>query len=191
MARIVPELTEEQLSQHQPAVEAQVYRAFRDRTPNDWFIFFSLRLVKQPPRQAPEHGELDFVIFCPSLGVLVVEVKGGLIEINDAAKTWTSLDAKGRPHVISDPQQQALSGLQQLTKTMRQELGLTRDDPRYLLTGTALLFPDVKDVRPLAGISRPIATLGGADVLSSSFALSSKAQAAVCKEPGRSRSGFC
>ncbi len=27
--------------------------------------------------------------------------------------------------------------------------------------------------------------------LSSSFALSSKAQAAVCKEPGRSRSGFC
>ncbi|MHA7633350.1 nuclease-related domain-containing DEAD/DEAH box helicase [Corallococcus sp. M7] len=165
MARIVPEMTEEELVQHKPAVEAQVYRAFRDRAPADWFVFFSLRIVKQVPRQTPELGELDFVIFCPRFGLLVVEVKGGIIEIDDAAKTWTSIDAKGGRHVISDPLHQAASGLKQLTTTFKREIGWSSDEPHYLLAGTALLFPDVSDVTPLAGLSRPLSILGGAGVL--------------------------
>lgn len=162
-----PELTEDLLRAHRPQCEAQVYRAFRDHTPDEWFIFFSFRLVKQIPQHPREHGELDFVVFCPEFGVLVVEVKGGIVQIDNVARRWTSqsLDARGKTHVIGDPLQQAVGGAKSLTSVIRRERGWTEADPHYLLVGTALLFPDVADVTPLASLDRPLPTLGGSSVL--------------------------
>jgi hypothetical protein len=166
MARMVPDLSEAQLAEHEPTVEASVYRAIRDGAPPDWLVFFNLRLVKQSPGRRREHGEVDFLVFAPEYGILVVEVKGGVVEVDDANRTWQWIDRRGRRHALADPSKQALSALQGITAVFRREMGWTADDPRYLLTGTALLFPDIVDVAPLSGPSRPRELLGGTEALS-------------------------
>lgn len=162
---MVPDLSDAQLGAHQPAVESAVYRIIRDGTPADWLVFFNLRLVKQSPGRPREHGEVDFLVFAPEYGVLVVELKGGVVEVDDGTRTWHTIDRRGRRHVLSDPLKQALSAMQGITAAFRREMGWTVDDPRYLLTATALLFPDVADVSPLTGPSRPREILGGTDAL--------------------------
>jgi DNA polymerase III delta prime subunit len=146
-------------------VEADVYRALRDGAPSDWLVFFALQLVKQTPGRLREPCEVDFVVFAPEYGILAVEVKGGVVEVDDAQRTWHSIDRRGRIHTIADPSKQTRSALKGITNAFRREMGWTAHDPRYLLTGTALLFPDTVDVIPLSGPDRPRETLGGTEAL--------------------------
>lgn len=165
MARMIPERTEEELRAHRPTQEADVYRLLRDTTPADWFIVFNQRLVVRPGDTSPFATECDFVVFMPERGMLIVEVKGGHIDINSTTRKWTSTNTIGKPkpHPISDPVPSMLASVQELTRQFRHRRGWTSDYPHLLLTGHALLFPDMDtpDVARLQHLDRPIAILGG------------------------------
>lgn len=162
MARVIPELDEAALLAHRPKCEADAYQALRDHTPADWFVIFDEHVVARPDDQAAYVTEVDLVVFAMGLGLLIIEMKGGLVSIDDATRTWTSVNAKGRPHRNSDPTKPLLASLQSIIREFRKARGWTRDDPKHLLTGHAYLFPDMPDVAQLAAapLKRPLEILG-------------------------------
>jgi len=64
-----------------------------------------LQGVKWFAREHGTVGEIDFLIAHPCQGVLVLEVKGGAIQVENGQ--WYSTDRNGRTHAIQDPCTQA------------------------------------------------------------------------------------
>ncbi len=66
-----------------PRSEMKVFAALRDGLPEDFVVFHGQRInTTRSDRyhQRPEEQEIDFIIFHPYRGYLVLEVKGGGIE---------------------------------------------------------------------------------------------------------------
>ncbi len=78
-----------------PQSEQRVLGAFLDGLAADWLVLPSLRI-----RDRGADREMDVVLIGPSRGVLIVEVKGGLVAGSDTG--WTSYDQR-----IKDPVRQA------------------------------------------------------------------------------------
>ena len=77
-----------------------VYDAFK-KLPNDYFVFYSLNWGKEYNGKY-QKGEADFLVFDPSRGFLVVEVKGGGIKC-DKRWDWYSIDSSGHEHRLRYP----------------------------------------------------------------------------------------
>jgi len=93
-------------------------------------------------------GEADFVVLAPDLGILVLEVKGGGIEVIDG--TWFSTGSDGTRHPIKNPFDQATDSKYALLNFFEAV------DPtltRYPIVH-AVVFPDI-EVTQLLGINAP------------------------------------
>lgn len=67
----------------------------------DWVVIYSARWLSKPnPYQQPRTGEADFLLAHPQHGLVVAEVKGGLITFENGQ--WCSTDRHGNRHAI-DP----------------------------------------------------------------------------------------
>lgn len=83
--------------------------------------------------------EADFIVAHPVRGVLVLEVKGGLVSVDPKLSQWSSEDINGISHLIKDP-------FRQVKRTMYALLDLLRDtasirDFNYGVM-RAVVFPD-------------------------------------------------
>lgn len=86
-----------------PDSELRVLDAFR-LLDDDWWVFHSVRW--QALRRGRQgDGEADFVVMHADYGVVVLEVKGGGIDV--VAGRWTSTDRHGAVHKIKNPFEQA------------------------------------------------------------------------------------
>ena len=120
---------------HPPASEAKVYAALRQGLPPGWYAWHALRL-RTPDG---DFGEADFVIADPARpGVLVLEVKGGVMELFNG--TWRQ---NGRP-LRQAPLAQALGFRKKLIACLQEAL------ERYPFVGAAVCFPDTSFDRPPA-----------------------------------------
>ena len=72
--------------------------------PDDWIIIHHVTWQSQRGRRQGD-GEADFVLLHPKRGLLVLEVKGGGIEIRDGR--WFTKDRRGDCHGIKNPYEQA------------------------------------------------------------------------------------
>lgn len=95
-------------------------------------------------------GEADFVLVHPNKGLLVLEVKGGGVTLNNGR--WRSVDRHGDTHEIKNPYEQATDSKHALLDWLR-EIGVV-DQVRV---GHAVAFPHLNKVPALgpAG-TRPI-----------------------------------
>lgn len=85
--------------------EVNVFNAFKEQLPNDYTVLHSLRWVGSTRRRS--QGEADFVVFHPQKGILVIEVKGGIILL-DNNRRWHQTNRKtGIEREIFDPEKQA------------------------------------------------------------------------------------
>jgi hypothetical protein len=107
--------------------EVAVWDALRCRLPTGWRAWHSLRLRVGNDWE----GEGDFVIAAPDRGLLVLEVKGGAMELRGGR--WFQ---NGR-ELARAPRQQALDFVKKLVAALRAR-GV--DTPPY---GVACAFPDV------------------------------------------------
>lgn len=83
--------------------EKQIYNALRNLLPQTYIVLHSLRWVGGD-HQA--QGEADFVIFHPQKGILVLEVKAGIIEC--VFREWYQTNRNtGEKKLIRDPEEQA------------------------------------------------------------------------------------
>lgn len=110
--------------------------------PDGWIVFHSVSWQsKRSGRQGD--GEADFLVVHPRKGMLVIEVKGGGIEIDRGR--WTTTDRRGDKHDIKNPFDQATASKHALLGWLRGH-GLTD----RLRVGHAVVFPDMRSL-PIVG----------------------------------------
>ncbi len=63
--------------------EKLLFEQFREQLSDEFRVFHHVQLLRRRSRKYDKHGEIDFVIVHPALGVLVLEVKGGQISVDD------------------------------------------------------------------------------------------------------------
>lgn len=160
MARMLPELNNDQLRAFRSWAEARFYEACRDQLPDDVLVIHSASWLYRDAQGRVREGEADFTVVVPQSGVLMVEVKGGGVAFDAQAGQWFSVDRNGERHQIKDPFRQAASEryaiLNQLTghPQWRQWRG------RRLTLGHAVMLPDINDSRPIQGPDRPREIIG-------------------------------
>ena len=111
MAKMFPPLITV-LSDKTPFVERLVYEAL-EKLPPEYVVFHSVQWTKHKYKQNFTWKENDFIIFHPSHGLVVMEVKGGLFSYKNGTFYQKSLDT-GEVHEIkegSDPYTQAKDGM--------------------------------------------------------------------------------
>ena len=118
-----------------PSSERRTLEAFRmlgDR----WTVFHST--AWQSIRSGREaDGEADFILLHPLRGLLVLEVKGGRLEITEG--DWWSVDRDDQRHRIKDPFRQAVDSKYSLLRYLR-ERGV---DTNQVPICHGVVFPDV------------------------------------------------
>ena len=71
----------------------------------EYVVLHSLRWIGSDRRRS--QGEADFVIFHPSKGVMVIEVKAGIIDLDTNRNWWQTNRATGERKQLFDPEKQA------------------------------------------------------------------------------------
>lgn len=158
MARMLPELTEEQLRGLKSAAEARFYEECRRQLPADVLVIYSLNWIYRNGRGWLVEGEADFTIVVPQSGVFAVEVKGGGVSFDAAKGRWQSIDRNGVVHDIKDPFRQANSERHALKDQLLGHGLWRRWRGARVTLGHAVMLPDIHDAQPLLapGRQRPI-----------------------------------
>jgi hypothetical protein len=99
VSRIVPVLSEEQLRRLPSSAESMVYKRCRDSLGQSTLAIFSLPWIRVSPHGTPRDGETDFILFDERWGILVIEVKGGGVQIDGASGTCLYC-LFGQPHEL-------------------------------------------------------------------------------------------
>src|SRR5437588_12691732 len=82
--------------------ERILYDEVRDRLDDSYVVFHSVPLQGIDEYRQPRDSDSDFVIAHPERGILVLEVKGGLVEWHPATGMWTSTSHTGHIYKIKD-----------------------------------------------------------------------------------------
>lgn len=115
--------------------------------PDPWRVFHH---VEWEGQRSGRHGdgEADFVLLHPSVGLIVVEVKGGSVAVGGGQ--WYSFDRKGQRHAILDPFEQAKTSKYSLIEHLKASVSQLSSLP----AGHAVAFPDLKSAETL-GLNAP------------------------------------
>ncbi len=120
-----------------PPSETRVWLALM-KLPDVWRVFHSLNWQGGDDGQARD-GEADFVVMHPVAGMIVIEVKGGDIDVDDGQ--WFSVDRKGQRHSIKDPVEQAMVSKKALIEYLKD--GLRSD--QFIAAAHAIALPDAPE----------------------------------------------
>ncbi len=120
MARLYPESFPVELkTERSGAAEYAVYEALADELGEGWLVIHRVRWQERPEHGRAHDGETDFVIAHPDRGMLVLEVKGGLVACDPKSGRWTSTDQHGATFEIRDPFEQATSSSHALERKIK------------------------------------------------------------------------
>lgn len=114
--------------------ELRVRRSLKSLS-DDWHVFHHVRWQSVRAGR-PGDGEADFVLVHRAHGIVVVEVKGGRIEVVDGR--WYATDRENVRHVIKDPYEQAVVSKHALLTFLKPLLPHGRVPPLCHL----VVFPD-------------------------------------------------
>lgn len=85
--------------------EKRIFEALQTKLSNDFYVFHSVRWISSDRNRS--QGEADFLVFHPQKGILIIEVKAGIIEI-DSNRTWYQTNRNTlTKKAIFDPEKQA------------------------------------------------------------------------------------
>lgn len=151
MARLIPELTEQEISDaHGSQAETHVYSALRDGLPDSVIVLYSVPWVEPRKGLSPQDGEADFVILDPRRGMLVGEVKGGQVEVYSGNR-WIRR-TEGRTEDFRSPFEQALNSRKVFERYCKREIGI---DLARIGSGHFVAFPDTSIHLPNIGPGAP------------------------------------
>jgi len=140
-ARFFPELIHEELRSN-PSFRAEVrfYDLLDQQMPSGWTVFYDVGwLSRRFDDLSVRDGQTDFVLAHPVHGVLVIELKGGLIGFDGVRQQWLSTDSGRVTHDITNPFYQAKKGKYDLRDRLQELLGRAPSDIRLY---HAVAFPD-------------------------------------------------
>jgi len=104
MAQMFPE---HPLAETKSNAEGKVFYALKDLLPSEYTVLHSVPVYRKMKRDDRLlDGELDFLLLHPEKGMIVIEVKGGGIELENKTGKWFSISFDGSKHTIKDPYEQ-------------------------------------------------------------------------------------
>lgn len=118
--------------------ECQVYYALQEQLPDDFSIFYSRPWLGLEPDGREVDGETDFTVAHEKLGILTIEVKGGIISRDGRTDQWTSRDGHGVVHNIKNPVLQASKGKYHILKKLNESSLWKR---RFINARHGIIFP--------------------------------------------------
>jgi hypothetical protein len=160
MPRMIPLLSEEQIRSFPSRAEARFYQACQVQLPDDYVVIYSAEWLYRDTNGRLIEGEADFTIISPSLGLLVVEVKGGGINFDHTTGGWTSIDRSGVSHSIKDPFKQASRERHALIDQIRGHVNWKQSIGTKFTVGHAVFLPDISDPNPFVAMNRPLEIIG-------------------------------
>lgn len=116
-----------------PQSELKVHAALK-ALQDDWYIIHSVAWLG-PRGNRVGDGEADFVLLHQTHGIVVIEAKGGGVDMRNGR--WFSKDRHGRINDVKNPFEQATTSKVNLHKWLKGRLGL------HVPTCHAVAFPDV------------------------------------------------
>ena len=99
--------------------EKRLFDILREKLDESFIVFHSFNLLTQNKQSKFIDGEIDFLIFSPELGFLILEVKGGNISYDGSQGIWYQNE---KPMKMS-PFSQAENSKYKLTGFLRKKLG--------------------------------------------------------------------
>lgn len=148
------------LARSKSRAELVLYRALADQLGSEYTIFHSVAWISRPRGSGPRDGEADIIIIHPTNGVLVIEVKGGLIRRDAAKAAWTSTDVGSVVHDIKDPFEQAKTAKYALLEKVKEAPAWQKLRIGRFTLGHAAFFPDVGDAGRLSDAASPAVLIG-------------------------------
>jgi hypothetical protein len=133
MAKMFPDRLPDDIES--PA-ERLLYKAFKEQLSDDFTVFHQVRWQVKNLRNGAKDGEADFVVACPNLGILVLEVKGGSISYNGTTGKWLSNN-----NSIKDPFTQVCDSKYNLLYRLK-ELHFWKNS--WIPMNYAVAFPDIE-----------------------------------------------
>ncbi|MFA9421590.1 MAG: NERD domain-containing protein, partial [Gammaproteobacteria bacterium] len=90
------------------SAEETFYEACRNSLSDAWIVYYSRTLSTVDRDSGMKDNEIDFVLYHPAYGVLVIEIKGGRIRHDTQSGKFYSINRYDETFEIKDPFQQAL-----------------------------------------------------------------------------------
>ncbi|WP_044233660.1 nuclease-related domain-containing protein [Haliscomenobacter hydrossis] len=106
---------------------------------NNYYVFYSVAYQLKGRYNFVSDGEIDFLIFHPNKGFLVIELKGGKIDYDNLSQMWFSTNRFGDKNQIKNPFEQAKTNHYSLRTKLQQGQLTTNINYR---TCYAVIFPD-------------------------------------------------
>ena len=129
MARMILELISPDTKSQ---AEVRAFNLFKNSFDDSWTVFHSYRLRGENLDGKLIDSEIDFLLFNPKYGLMVFEVKGGVISFSSNGKCYQN------NRQISDPEFQARINKYSLLKMLKRRLKATLP----LKVAHAVYFPD-------------------------------------------------
>ena len=148
MALMFPDVLPSQLAEDNRG-ETKLFNALKAQLNNDWIVYHNVYLHERPSLDSRQRdGEIDFVLSHPKLGILVIEVKGGVfISYVPEQDEWRSTNKGLESYKIHNPYNQARKNKYSLLETISRikgwEIKDYKDLNNFITVGYCVAFPDV------------------------------------------------
>lgn len=130
-----------------------------EQLPDPWRVYYSRTLSDLTEEEGLKYGEIDFVLYHPRFGAIVIEVKGGRIKYEPEQQRFQTVNRLGEVHNIKNPFQQVMAWKSRFIKSLRE---LNQPVP----VSHAVCFPSVveTEMQSIPGVD-PSIILGKARLL--------------------------
>lgn len=120
--------------------ERHIYKWFENaKGTEDWIVLHSLGIVNH---NKYIHGEVDFFVMVPMLGLFALEVKGGRVKRTNGI--WTFTNKYGHSDMrVKGPFDQAWDGIYSIRRSLSNKLDLEHKYLEKTFFGIGVMFPDV------------------------------------------------
>jgi len=137
MARMIPSVISPEIKSN---AERKVFEWFRDDpTTEEWIVLHSLGISNH---NKIIHGEIDFLVIAPYMGLFAIEVKGGRVQRTNGI--WSFTDRYGRVSTKErGPFDQAWDGIFSIIGTLKNRFDARHSHLSEVFFGIGVMFPDI------------------------------------------------
>ena len=120
--------------------EKNIFNWFKNAPDTEnWVVLHSLGLVTH---QRVIHGETDFLVLAPGLGMFAIEVKGG--RVTRKMGKWRYINKYGNiDEKVRGPFDQAWECIYSIRKSIESKLDISHQYLRNIIFGIGVMFPDI------------------------------------------------